>query len=218
MDWAQAIDGYCERLGPGYWAEPVNAMTNLAFLLAAGVMAWRLRGAPLPVAWALVALLALIGIGSFLFHTHARAWAALSDVVPIMAFALLYIYGANRTFWGMGRGWSALGVLGFFPFAALVVAVMRPVLGGSAAYAPLPILIAVHALALRRRAPVTARGLALGAGLLGLSILLRGLDAPLCAVWPLGTHFAWHLLNAAMLAWMIEVYRRHSLAPKGAGR
>jgi hypothetical protein len=25
------IDAYCERLGPGLWAEPLNALTNLAF-------------------------------------------------------------------------------------------------------------------------------------------------------------------------------------------
>lgn len=218
MDWTQAIDGYCERLGPGYWAEPVNAVTNLAFLVAAGAMAWRLRAARLPMAWALVALLALIGIGSFLFHTHARAWAALADVAPIMGFALLYLYLAHRVFWGLGRGWSLLGVLAIFPFAALVVPVLQPVLGGSAAYAPLALLIAAHAAALWRRAPTTARGLALGAALLVLSIGMRSLDMAICPRWPLGTHFAWHLLNGLMLGWMIEVYRRHSLAPGPARR
>ena len=35
MDLMQAIDGYCERTGPEYWSEPVNAVTNAAFLIAA---------------------------------------------------------------------------------------------------------------------------------------------------------------------------------------
>ena len=35
------IDLYCERFGPGIWAEPINALTNLAFLVAA-FAAWRL--------------------------------------------------------------------------------------------------------------------------------------------------------------------------------
>ena len=35
------IDLYCERLSPGIWAEPINALTNLAFLVAA-FAAWRL--------------------------------------------------------------------------------------------------------------------------------------------------------------------------------
>ena len=42
MDWTASIDGYCERLDPSFWAEPLNAWTNLAFLLAAAVMAFPL--------------------------------------------------------------------------------------------------------------------------------------------------------------------------------
>jgi hypothetical protein len=59
--------------------------------------------------------------------------------------------------------------------------------------------------------PDTALGLAMGATLLILSILFRSIDLPLCSGWPLGTHFMWHILNALMLGWMIEVYRRHML-------
>ena len=33
------VDDYCERLGPGLWAEPLNLVTNLAFLIAA--ILWR---------------------------------------------------------------------------------------------------------------------------------------------------------------------------------
>jgi len=29
------IDNYCERIDPSFWSEPVNAMTNLAFIVAA---------------------------------------------------------------------------------------------------------------------------------------------------------------------------------------
>ena len=31
-----AVTIYCERAGDAFWAEPLNALTNLAFLLAAG--------------------------------------------------------------------------------------------------------------------------------------------------------------------------------------
>jgi hypothetical protein len=43
-------------------------------------------------------------------------------------------------------------------------------------------------------------------------MLARILDVPLCQKIPLGTHFVWHVLNAVMLAWMIEVYRRHIIS------
>ena len=87
-----------------------------------------------------------------------------------------------------------------------------PLYGASAGYLPVPLMIAAYALILARRAPATARGLAIGAGLLVLSLTFRSLDMPLCgATGGLGTHFLWHILNAVMLAWMIEVWRRHQL-------
>ena len=71
---------------------------------------------------------------------------------------------------------------------------------------------------MRRRLPGTAHALALGAGMLTVSIVVRSVDLPLCSTLPSGTHFLWHLLNAAMLGWMIEVYRRHMVATRRAGR
>ena len=37
MDLTQQFDGYCERVDLTYWAEPVNAITNAAFLIAASM-------------------------------------------------------------------------------------------------------------------------------------------------------------------------------------
>lgn len=215
MEWLAAVDGYCERLGPGYWAEPVNAVTNLAFLVAAAVMWGRSSG----LGRLMCVVLAVIGVGSWLFHTHANRLTGLMDVLPILAFILLYVFAASRDMLGL-KGWQAgLCVLAFFPYAAATVPLwgMVPGLGASAGYAPVPVLILFYAWLLRRRQPDTARGLAVGAGILIASLLARTLDAPLCAALPLGTHFLWHVLNAVMLGWMIEVYRRHRLAASGAG-
>lgn len=79
----------------------------------------------------------------------------------------------------------------------------------SAGYIPVPVLILIYAVLLWARAPSVARGFVLGAGLLLLSLTARSVDEILCASLPMGTHFLWHLLNAAMLGWMIEVYARH---------
>lgn len=216
MDWTRSIDAYCERMGPQFWAEPVNAVTNLAFLVAAAVMWRRSFG----IGRVLCGILAVIGLGSFLFHTFAQPWAGLADVLPILLYVLTYIYAANRDFWGLPV-WAALGLTAlFFPYAALTVPMFEriPGLGGTASYVPVPLLIAIYALLLRRRAPETARGLALGVVILLVSMTARTLDGPLCAALPLGTHFLWHLLNALMLGWMIEVWTRHVLAAKRAGR
>lgn len=219
MTWTTPIDGYCERLDAGYWAEPLNAVTNAAFLVAAFVMWSRVRGQGWPLANVLVVILACIGAGSYLFHTHATAWAAMADVLPIALFVLVYIYAANRAYWGLGAWRSLAGVALFFPYVAVTLPLFNliPGLGSSASYAPVALLILLYAIALWRRHPATARGLAAGAAILSLSITFRALDEPLCDRLPMGTHFMWHVLNGVMLGWMIEVYRRHRLAARAAG-
>jgi hypothetical protein len=215
MDWTAQVDGYCERLEPGLWAEPWNALTNLAFLVAA-LWVWRRSAGVMPVR-VLAAILFVIGIGSGLFHTFATRWAGVADVLPILGYILAYIYFANRYFWGWSPLWSGVGTAGFVPYAAATVPLFAlvPGLGSSAGYAPVPLLIFVYAFLLRARLPGVARGLAIGAAILCLSILFRSLDDPLCSAFPLGTHVFWHLLNAVMLGWMAEVLRRH-LAGRGA--
>ena len=162
---------------------------------------------------ALAAVLFVIGIGSWLFHTHANRLTGLMDVLPILAFILLYVFAATRDYFG-ARPWvAALVTAGFIPYAAATVPIfaMIPGLGSSASYAPVPLLILIYAVLLRKRLPETARGLATGAGILIVSLTFRTLDQPLCGAVPLGTHFLWHILNAVMLGWMIEVWRRHRL-------
>jgi hypothetical protein len=213
MDWTRAIDGYCERTDPSYWAEPVNAVTNAAFLIAAWIMWRRVRGQGLPLAVWMVVMLAAIGVGSYLFHTYAQVWAAATDVIPIVLFILLYVFAATRDFLGMGT-WVSLGVtVMFVPYAAAVAGLfgLLPFFEVSSFYWPVPVLILVYALLLAFRYPVTARGLAIGAVTLIVSLVFRSIDEWLCPTLPLGTHFMWHILNGVMLGWMIEVYRRHML-------
>jgi Ceramidase len=218
MNWSRPIDAYCERLGPAFWAEPVNALTNLAFILAALIL-WR-RTAGLPLARALCVLLFIIGIGSFLFHTRATLWAGIADTAPIGLFILTYLFAIHRDVWAWPLWLSVFATLAFIPFALIATPVFAalPVLKISAMYWPVPLLILIHATLLRRRSPATARGVGMGAALLTLSLVFRSLDQSLCPIWPTGTHFIWHLLNALMLGWMIEVYRRHLLAGPRAGR
>jgi hypothetical protein len=219
MDWLRAIDGYCERTDASYWSEPLNAVTNAAFLIAAA-LCWRMTARD-PGARLLVVILAAIGVGSYLFHTHARAWAMLADVLPIQAFILVYIHLATVRFLG-APAWAGLAAaVAFVPLSALASAGIAAVFGplnGSVGYIPVVLLILAYAVALARRAPRTARGMATGAAILAASLFFRTIDATACAAFPAGTHFLWHCLNGVMLGWMIVVMVRHGrdgTAPAG---
>ncbi len=218
MDWTAQIDGYCERVDFTFWSEPLNAITNVAFMIAAIIMYRRTAG--LPMGRVLSVVLFIIGIGSALLHTFATQWASLSDVVPIVVFILAYIFVAFYAYVGLNTAWSAVAVLMFFPFAYVTIPLFQKLdwLGFSAAYMPVPILIAGMGMYLWNKNRPTAIGLLIGVAILLASLTFRTLDLHVCDSVPIGTHFMWHILNGLMLGWMIEVYRRHMLAHRtGAG-
>ncbi|MEM9717504.1 MAG: ceramidase domain-containing protein [Pseudomonadota bacterium] len=214
MDWFEQFDGYCERTDFTYWSEPINAITNLAFIIAALVM-WQRVGRN-GAARILCVILFMIGIGSYLFHTHATGWAALSDVVPIGAFILVYLYLVNRNLMAWPVWAALLGTMAFAPYAAILVPTLNtlPFFQISNFYWTVPVLLVIYAIALRKRRPSLSRGFLIGAAILSVSITLRSLDELLCNLLPFGTHFLWHCLNAVMLAYMIQVYASHILAER----
>ena len=212
MNWFETIDGYCERIDASFWSEPLNAVTNVVFLMAA---IWVLRREELNnKARALAFLLGMIGIASFLFHSVATAWAGALDVLFILLFTLLYIFVATEDFLGLPRRSALVVTLGYFPFSFVVDWLTLPlsVLGSTRIYIPILILIILYSLILYKKFPYLSRGLAMGALLLTISMFARSVDLPLCETISTGTHFLWHVINAIMLAWMIEVYRRHIIS------
>lgn len=221
MDWSRPIDAYCERLGPGFWAEPVNAATNAAFLVAAvlALAVARRRGPVDWTVWALAGITAVVGVGSFLFHTFATRWAAIADTTPILLFILGYLATALARFCGLGWRGGALGVAVFLGATALAAPWLgRLGLGSSGGYLPaLAALVATGAWLGLRRHPAAA-GLLGAAAIFAVSLTLRSLDTPLCGRWPLGTHFAWHLANGTVLGLLLVTLARHGapLAPPPA--
>ena len=67
--WTDYIDEYCERLAPGLWGEPLNALSNIGFFIAAWLI-WRTLAGRQRVGdlRALDILLFLVGLGSLAFH------------------------------------------------------------------------------------------------------------------------------------------------------
>lgn len=222
--WRQ-VDAYCERLDPGFWAEPLNAVSNAAFLIGA-LAAWLIavregRDRDWAVR-ALVGVLTLIGIGSFLFHTFATGWAAAADVIPIMAFIALYLYLALKRYFRLPV-WAALGLtVGWMAVSPALGAWLRPAIGdlnGSIMYVPTWLLIVGVAVILAIRAHPAWRGVAAGGALLAVSLTFRTLDdqtGAICAAFPAGLHWGWHLFNGTLLAVFIVTLVRHG-AP-GGGR
>ena len=195
------IVAYCERSGPGLWAEPLNAVTNLAFILAAASILTSDRGRAVD-RWLLGGLMLAVGAGSGLFHTLAVRWASVADVVPIVCFVLFSLWFALVHVAVIGRVASACVVVIFVVASPFVASLASGVMGGSAAYLPAFLaIVAVAAVQLARARPGGGR-LLLAAAVFAVSLAARMADRPFCAVFPPGTHFLWHFLNAGVL-WLV---------------
>jgi hypothetical protein len=193
---------YCERTGPEFWSEPLNAVTNLAFIIAAFFLVRLiLRAGPAirrdAGIWVLTGLVFIIGIGSGLFHTFATRWALLMDVIPIAFFILIYTWYAVRRL-AAAPAWvcalSVAAVLGL----AMAVPPLTGFRGGSYVAALTALVVIGGYLKFGRGHPGGA-ALLFAAVTFAVSLTFRTIDAPLCETVPFGTHFMWHVLNGCVL-------------------
>src|SRR5437763_5621407 len=141
--------------------------------------------------------MALVGLGSFLFHTVATRWAEWADVLPIMLFMLLYLWLVLTRFFGWSAGLK-LGVLGAY-FAVTIyaeAAVPATVLWGGALYVPTLLLMLVIGMALYRRRLRGAGAFLAATAVFLSSFSARTLDARFCSTVPVGSPSIWHVVHA----------------------
>jgi hypothetical protein len=235
MDWSKVFS-YCERGGdPSFWAEPLNAISNGAFIIAGLIAAWQLTRSPRRDLalweWLMVVLVICIGIGSFMFHTYATVWAIPFDTIPISLFMLAYLGYALRRFAGAPWIVVIVALVGFFYSVKYMQGVQcsnellpmtrgagkrcfNGTLGYTPAFAAL-VLVGTLLLAQGHR----AAGYIFAAAFLFLAAMtFRTVDFEVCR-WAVrggrgvGSHFLWHTFNGLLLYVLLLGAIRHG-APK----
>lgn len=207
MNWEAPLDLYCERFGPGLFAEPLNALSNLAFIVAGlwllGALprifpAPRRVPAPLEV---LAGLIVIIGICSGAFHVFATQWANALDVGSIALFIYFFVICFAHYILDVRWALAWIAAPAFWAFGLFVQAPFgADAFNGSVVYFPALAGIALMGagLAVQRRPGAALFGLA--TFIFVVSITLRSVDLAWCNAWVWGTHWAWHLLNGVLLA------------------
>jgi len=108
-------------------AEPLNLITNLAFIIAAIVIWPRIKGDF--AAQLLAVVLASIGVASGLFHSFATSWTGAADSLSILVFILIYLFFAMRRLFAFSSGAAAIGTVAFIPYAAAVAYLVNMTVG-----------------------------------------------------------------------------------------
>jgi hypothetical protein len=112
----------CERIVGGVLAQPVLAVTSLAFVVAGvAVLSWAVR-IRAPLAGAAGVVLVAVGAGSFAFHGPQPSWAGLAHDWPIVAVGVVYAVGlvlsVRRRRWAAWAAPAAIFALGLAAYAA----------------------------------------------------------------------------------------------------
>jgi len=194
---------YCERDTLGWFAEPLNTVSGLAFFISAW-QAWRqLERTRLHEQWdlhLLAGLIGLVGLASVLWHVSGIGWLHWFDAAAVAAFVLAYwqvfLVRVSQLRWlGLLVGWLVTGA-GVALFYLLLPKVF---LGSTLVYTPLLVLLLAGIVLSARIDRRLARDLLLASVLFVLAMVVRATDLLLCEWVIVGTHWLWHLLTDGMI-------------------
>jgi hypothetical protein len=197
--WFNSVDIYCERLDASFWSEPINAISNLSFIVA-GLFLWRLRSSRSTL---MAALIVLIGLGSFSFHTYANRLTGLLDVLAIALYLIVFAFLIPKQ-WSRSSMLIQLGsvliLIVSIVLAHLLLSHLKPALPWlpSGMYLGAWLALLLYALVTQYSNMPAARFLWLAVIVFPFSLLSRQLDMPLCESIG-GSHWLWHLLNGLTL-------------------
>jgi hypothetical protein len=201
------------------------------------LLEWRPREQQTSDHFLLIGLVALIGIGSFAFHLLATQESELLDVIPIAVFTLVYLGFALNRFLGVPPGWMVLLVIGFTILMGATSQVRcwdggvgipgpeaqgaKTCLNGSVFYLPALGALIVVGLLLEERRHRAAPYVLWAAAIFAISLTLRSLDLALCGKFliedqKVGTHAAWHVLNALALFLLLRASLEAGAAAEAA--
>ena len=209
MNWNNSVWLFCERgTATSLLAEPVNAASNVIFLLAALAALWIYRKLPFARKNAdhtlLIVLTLLVGFGSLLFHLFASQWSELLHMLPLLLFMMVFLAMALGRFCEIPPGWTVV-ITGFFVLAsiagltmtcAFLDASLQPpwsvaagaggskgatsCLNGSTGYIPSLLALGILSFILGKKGHKAASSLMLSTLLFGVALVFHAIDHLYC--------------------------------------
>jgi hypothetical protein len=197
----------CELYRDGFWGQPANSVTSLAFVVAAvAILAGGHRDRS-RVTFA--ALVAAVGVGSLIQHGPNPDWQAYAHDLPMAAlFAFVAVDAASDL---TGRRFSSWWWIA--PIFAMIPIVTLGWLASAVAQTTLAVIaIGLNLLRAYRRPQLRSRVLS-ALAIFGVAGLIGTLSERTTLCQPdslLQGHAVWHILTAVALWWIAPVIARSS--------
>jgi hypothetical protein len=189
---------YCERNSIETFAEPLNALSNVAFVLC-GIIFFLRKGMiknPLPYS------VIFIGFSSFLFHYIPTRFYSTLDVFSILLFVVLYNTLLTKNILNYSFFKSALSSIILILMSFLLgILFSKTIISTSSFYLGLLSYMIYIAFLLKKASNIKYFLIAII--LFSISLIVRSIDIYLCDLISFGTHFVWHILNSLVIYFLI---------------
>ncbi len=209
---------YCEQAAFSGIFEPLNGITNFAFIIAGILLLLRLRKKSIQslAARTLAVMLICVGIGSLAWHTYRNDFTFWIDTIPIYLFVVYYLW-VYVSHSAQKLPLRILFFLGFFIYTPVLIYLFRDlqdtkVLGnGSLEYISAISYFAVLQLYNQFNRKELVRPSFIVVFLFMVSLVFRQLDLISCDAFGFGTHFMWHIFNAIVLYSFVHILYLHNI-------
>ena len=203
---------YCERTSLDAFAEPINAISNIAFIICGIVLMFK-KGMKLnPLPYSVI----FIGISSFLFHYIPTSLFSALDISSILLFVVIYNYMLTKNILKYSIFQSILSSIALIIISFLIgILFFKTIAGASSFYLGL-LLYMIYILFLIKKIDYI-KYFFIAIILFVISLILRSIDIYLCKFFSIGTHFIWHILNSLVIYYLIMfIFLTYSPPPKKA--
>ena len=197
---------YCESATNFWLHEPLNAITNLAFIIGAYYLFKLIKKEKLsmPLGLILLSLMIILGLGSLAWHSYRSLPTLLLDEIPIYIFIIFAGYYLTQTLTRSHK--ITLMILASISAAYYLIFAYIPginISNGVLKYIfALLIFLVLSTFIVKKFG--SGYNFILSFSIFAVAIIFRIIDLFVCSNFPIGTHFVWHIL-VAMVMYLVSI-------------
>lgn len=203
MNFSKNLNFYCERITDSFWAEPLNAISNLGFILVGILFLIKYKQLSKWTTFFCINSI-IIGIGSFLFHTFANVWSLFADIIPIMILISCFFFYSFRVILKHSNVLSFISTVLILIIGILLENFNLGIFNGSEAYFHVLASLLFFSYGTRNKRLISKKFICASC-IFMMSLVFRTVDNFACDFIPIGTHFMWHLSNSFLIYILILI-------------